>query len=63
MQPLYNNSPTEGRKEMFYLTMYSTFYLLLYGGHIEKDRSDSERGNPLPPHGQLFQISTKDYFL
>ena len=24
-----------------------------------KDHSDSERGNPLPPHGLLFPISSK----
>ena len=24
-----------------------------------KDNSDSERGNPLPPHGLLFPISSK----
>ena len=28
-----------------------------------KDHSDSERGNPLPPHGLLFPISSKDSFL
>ena len=29
----------------------NTFYLRLYGvGHMVKDHSDSERGNPLPPH-------------
>ena len=41
---------------MFYLTTHSThFYLRLYGvGHMVKDHSDSERGNPLPPHGLLF---------
>ena len=33
----------------------NTFYLILYGvGHIVKDHSDSERGNPLLPHGLLF---------
>ena len=33
----------------------NTFYLRLYGvGHMVKDHSDSERGNPLPPHGLLF---------
>ena len=37
---------------MFYLTTYSThFNLRLYGvGIMVKDHSDSERGNPLPPH-------------
>ena len=28
---------------------FNTFYLRLYGvGHIVKDHSDGERGNPLP---------------
>ena len=46
------------RKEMFYLTTHSTHFILrLYGvGHMVKDHSDSERGNPLPPHGLLFPI-------
>ena len=36
----------------------NTFYLRLYGiRHMVKDHSDSERGNPLPPHGLLFPIS------
>ena len=38
----------------------NTFYLRLYGvGHMVEDHSDSERGNPLPPHGLLFQINSK----
>ena len=47
---------------MFYLTTHSTHFILrLYGvGHIMvKDHSDSERGNPLPPHGLLFPINSK----
>ena len=28
-----------------------------------KDHSDSEIGNPLPPHGLLFPISSKGYFI
>ena len=32
----------------------NTFYLQLYGvKHMVKDHSDSERGNPLLPHGLL----------
>ena len=35
----------------------NTFYLRLYDvGHMVKDHSDSEIGNPLPPHGLLFPI-------
>ena len=34
-----------------------------YGpGHMVNDHSDSERGNPLPPHGLLFPISSKVFF-
>ena len=40
----------------------STFYLRLYGvGHMVKDHSDSERGNPLPPHRLLFSISSTGF--
>ena len=54
-------------KEMFYLNdALNTFYLRLYGiRHMVKDHSDSERerGNPLLPHGLLFPISSKGYFI
>ena len=40
------------------------FYLRLYGvGHMVKGHSDSERGNPLQPHGLLFPISGKGCFI
>ena len=36
----------------------NTFHLRLYGvRHMVKDHSDSERGNPLLPHGLLFPIN------
>ena len=42
----------------------NTFYLLLYCiSHMVKDHSDSERGNPLPPHGLLFAINSKGSFI
>ena len=42
----------------------NTFYLRLHGvRHMVKDHSDSERGIPLPPHGLLFPISSKGYFI
>ena len=42
----------------------NTFYLRLYGvRHIVKDHSDSDRGNPLPPYGLLFPISSKGSFI
>ena len=54
-----------GRKEMFLFNdALNTFYLRLYGvGHMVKDHSDSERGNPLPPHGLLFPINSKGSFI
>ena len=42
----------------------NTFYLRLYGvRHMVKDHSESEKGNPLPPHGILFPISSKGSFI
>ena len=42
----------------------NTFYLWLYGiRHMVEDHSDSKRGNPLPPHGLLFPISSKGSFI
>ena len=39
------------------------FYLWLYGvGHMVKDHSDSEKGNPLPPHGLLFPINSSVFY-
>ena len=55
-----------GRKEgnVLFNDALNTFYLRLYGvRHMVKDLSDSERGNPLPPHGLLFPISSKGYFI
>ena len=46
---------------MFYLTTHSTHFIyLLYGvRHMVKDKSDSEKGNPLPPHRLLLSINSK----
>ena len=42
----------------------NTFYLRLYGvRHMVKDHSDSEKGNPLPPHRLLFPINSKGTFI
>ena len=42
----------------------NTFYLRLYGVRNKvKDNSDNEKGNPLQPHGLLFPISSKGYFV
>ena len=54
------------RKEGNVLFNYAlnTFYLRLYGvRHMEKDHLDSERGYPLPPHGLLFPISSKGFYM
>ena len=54
----------EGRKEMFYLMIHSTHFIYGYiASDMVKDHSDSERGNPLPPHGLLFLISNKGSFI
>ena len=43
---------------------FNTFYLQLYGVRLMvKDHSDSEKGNPLPPHRLLFPINSKGYFI
>ena len=52
----------KGRKEMFYLTTHSTHFI--YGvSHMVKDHSDSDKGNPLPPHRLLFPINSKGSFI
>ena len=56
----------EGRKEGNVLLndALNTFSLRLYGaGHMVKDHSDSERENPLLPHGLLFPINSKGFFI
>ena len=38
----------------------NTFHLRLYGvGHMVKDHSDSETGNPLPPQGYSFRLTAR----
>ena len=49
----------EGRKCLFNDAL-NTFYLWLYGvRHMVKDHSDSERKNPLLPHGLLFPLTAR----
>ena len=55
-----------GRKEgtVLFNETLNTFNLRLYDvGHMVKDNSDSERGNPLSPHGLLFPINSKGSFI
>ena len=52
-------------RKFIYLTTHSTHFILrLYGvRHMVKDHSDSEKGNPLPPHRLLFPINSKCSFI
>ena len=55
-----------GRKEgnVLFNNALNTFYLRLYGiRHMVKDHSDSEKGNPLPPHRLLFLINSNGSFI
>ena len=47
------------------LLLTHSMHLWLYGvGHMVKDHSEIERGNPLPQlHGLLFPISSKGSFI
>ena len=46
------------------VSVINTFYLRLYDvSHMVKNHSDCYRGNPLPPHGLFFPISSKCYFI
>ena len=53
----------EGRKEgnVLFNDALNTFYLRLYGvrHNMVKDHSDSEKGNPLPPHRLLFRLTAR----
>ena len=58
------NDPSKTRavlgRERNYLfnDAFNTYYLRLYGvRHMVKDHSDSEKGNPLPPHRLLLSIN------
>ena len=51
-----------------YVCMYACMYVCMYvtnrkEGNVVNDHSDSERRNPLPPHGLLIPISSKGYFI
>ena len=66
LHPIFCYSLTTGRKEgnVLFIDALNTFYLRLYGvRHMVKDHSDSEKGNPLPPHRLLFPISSKGSFI
>ena len=54
----------ERERNVLFNDALNTFYLRLYDvRHMVKDHSDSEKGNPLPPHGLLFPINSKGSFI
>ena len=54
----------EREKNVLFNDALNTFYLRLYGvRHMVKDHSDSEKGNPLPPHRLLLTINSKGSFI
>ena len=54
----------ERERNVLFNDALNTFYLRLYGvRHMVKDNSDSERGNPLPPHRLLLSINSKGSFI
>ena len=51
-------------REMFYLTTHSTHFIYGYmASDMVKHHSDSEKGNPLPPHRLLLSINSKGSFI
>ena len=51
-------------KHVLFNDALNTFYLRLYGvRYMVKDHSDSEKGNPLPPHRLLLSINSKGSFI
>ena len=54
----------ERERNFLFNDALNTFYLRLYGvRHMVKDHSDSEKGNPLPPHRLLLSINSKGSFI
>ena len=54
----------ERERNVLFNDALNTFYQRLYGvRHMVKDHSDSEKGNPLPPHRLLLSINSKGSFI
>ena len=54
----------ERERNVLFNNALNTFYLRLYGvRHMVKDHSDSEKGNPLPPHRLLLSINSMGSFI
>ena len=61
---LYAVWERERERNVLFNDALNTFYLQLYGvRHMVKDHSDSEKGNPLPPHRLLLSINSKGSFI
>ena len=61
--PKYNEW-RERERNVLFNDVLNTFYLRLYGvRHMVKDHSDSEKGNPLPPHRLFLSINSKGSFI
>ena len=57
---LWNGAYKRKEGNVLFNDAFNTFYLRLYGvRHMVKDHSDSERGNPLPPHRLLFPLAAR----
>ena len=62
--PVLKERMNERERNVLFNDALNTFYLRLYGvRHMVKDHSDSEKGNPLPPHRLLFPINSKGSFI
>ena len=54
----------ERERNVLFNDTLNTFYLRLHGiRYMVKDHSDSEKGNPLPPHRLLLSINSKGSFI
>ena len=54
----------ERERNVLFNDALNTFYLPLYSvRHMVKNHSDSEKGNPLPPHRLLLSINSKGSFI
>ena len=62
--PLPHQKKRERERNVLFNDALNTFYLRLYSvRHMVKDHSDSEKGNPLPPHRLLLSINSKGSFI
>ena len=55
---------SERERNVLFNDALNSFYLRLYDvRHMVNDHSDSEKGNPLPPHRLLLSINSKGSFI